>query len=194
MEKVFQKINMASKILQDPSLDISGAVATVKYVKDGLTSLKESSAWEEMHTDAVAMANEAKVNIAPPSTRHHRRVPQWLEDHYYSLGQRIEAQTIDPNRNYYNELLLPIVDSMVKELNQRFSDTTTTVFDGALSFSPASTSFLCSDTLFKMKICYDLCNEDGDGDLVEECTLAKQIVQERVSKSPDSLKTSIDVL
>ena len=54
------------------------------------------------------------------SHHHHQGITgELLGDHYFTLGERNEARTIDPNINYFNELLLPVTDSLIKELDQR---------------------------------------------------------------------------
>ena len=195
LEKVFQRVNIASKALQDPGLDVCGAVSTIKNTRERLEALKEQAAWNAIYSDAVKLATDAVVPVTPPPNRRHRSVPRWLEEHYFSIGPRAQAQVINPSQDYQNELLLPIVESMIKEIDQRFSDSSTDVFDGALSFSPLSSSFLCSEKLFSMGLHYDLCSEtDGSSDLAEECLHAQKVIKEKQDHSSGTLEMSIDVL
>ena len=58
------------------------------------------------------------------------------------------------------------------------------IFEGALSFSPSSSSFLCSKKIFSMGLHYDLCSEsDGNSELEEECLYAHRIMLAEDMKS-----------
>ena len=76
LEVVFQRVNLASKALQDPRLEISGGITTIKHTREGLVALKEQKAWNDIYSDATKTANGVKIPVTPPSNRCRRNVPQ----------------------------------------------------------------------------------------------------------------------
>ena len=63
LEKVFQRVNLASKALQDPRLDISGGITTIKHTRERLVALKEQKAGDDIYSDATKTANDVKIPV-----------------------------------------------------------------------------------------------------------------------------------
>ena len=63
------------KALQDPGLDISGCITTIKH---------RERACDNIYSDATKTANDAKIPVTP-SNRRHCNIPQWLERYYFQL-------------------------------------------------------------------------------------------------------------
>ena len=75
VEVVFERVNIASKVLQDPRLDVSGAGSTIAHLREKLIALKDQRQ-QEVFSGATNLASKCEINVTPPPPRHNRRAPR----------------------------------------------------------------------------------------------------------------------
>jgi len=140
------KIHGVSMQLQSATLDTGKAVLLVESLVDSLKEFRISdSALDQFFTLAEMQCNksgiEAKFHTATRRVNRVRRMPPTLNSSVVlqSVGQR---DAVDSKESFKQHVFYVILDSMIGELENRFSSNASSVMLGIQCLNPIDESFL----------------------------------------------------
>ena len=110
---ILYQINHVSKILQSPSVSLETLKRETSAVKEYLENFRESGL-AACQTDAREIAENLEIDRTFPEKRQRKTTRQFLYE-----GREETHST--PDEHFKRELFLPLVDTALNSLNDRFS-------------------------------------------------------------------------
>lgn len=186
MHRVLGMTDKASKLLQDPSSDLSGTRLLIEELKSSIqcciddTEL-DGTLWQRIWSDAMAVVEKHELD---QSRRFGKK----------RLSRRSAESELSPVEDACEHLFLPFMKSILNELNERFNFDTYIVYDGVCCFNPAHCLFLDPVKTVEFGKLYG-CNLD---ELAGEIVVAARAVERRQNELKDDgcvgLATVLDVV
>ena len=132
---------------KDPSLDYVRGEHLVKSIIEQISELRSEKAFSQIYEKAKQFSDRNGIDlIQQHSVRRAIKVPDRFKDCTIdsTLGHRQElSSTID----YIDRLYFPLIDSILVELNDRFSSTTLSMIKSMSAVYPESENFLNVDVI-----------------------------------------------
>jgi hypothetical protein len=167
--------------LQETSLDLAKALLRVNSLRDVLKSDRQSS--EQPSLLFAAAQNQCqKCSIEmTPAVRRQRQLSRRLQNSVVieTVGCR---PSIDSEHSFVCNLYNPVLDALLTELNDRFSNESIAIMCGIQALNPVDNSFLKADMLEPFAVIYSGNTED----LRHECHQLKRVI-ERAGKERTNL-------
>ena len=157
--------------LQSKQLDLAKAADLVLATKSTLTEFRTDSQWDSIYKYAVEVANLHSINVELPRPCRRKRQPRRLEGGVVleSTGLR-DVVSLLLSEQLKVTLFLPVLDSMLSELERRFSDKNVMHMRAIQACAPGSEHFLEADHIAPLADSYGL----NRSSLPMECSLAKR--------------------
>ena len=150
---ILEKVNKVSKQLQDQQTDLGKAAQLISSLREDLVDIRNSNL-TDVYADSISeLCN--KCNI-PLTTLCKRRKPKHFEESivFECTGQRPAASS--PSGRLINSYY-PILDCLISELDNRFSNESAVIFRGISALCPGGQTFLSTHDL--KKLCYCLLSQ-----------------------------------
>ena len=144
-ERIFSITAKLSDLLQAEHLNYAAAAACIRATKETIQSLRCEEEWKKLWDEAVSMATNYGVAVESMRPRRNRRLPERLEDAV------LTAETIGnrdaPVQEYRVQVYYSTLDTILEEMNSRFSDTNLSLLCAMQALLPTSDKFMDVDTL-----------------------------------------------
>lgn len=129
LEEVLRVVHVTHKRLQGVSTTMADAASAVKSLRTHLQRCREGSSWEAMWMQVKRFCEDFSGAESSPQTGGKRkrtsRTPAGLSQYLVpsTLGQRDENETHceSESQTFKCQLYLPVLDTMLAELDRRFS-------------------------------------------------------------------------
>ena len=132
--------------------------------------------WKKLWDEAVSIATNYGVAVESMRPRRNRRLPERLEDAV------ITAETIGnrdaPVLDYRVQVYYSTLDTILEEMNSRFSDTNLSLLCAMQALLPTSDKFMDVDTLHPFLQHYEI----NASEVQVEVMTAKRLLQNSKSK------------
>ena len=144
--------------LQSPTLELASAVDLVNSVISCLQEKRCEKTFADLWEDAQTLWNSLSLNIVSRPTRE-KQLTQ-------SLKQFVVESTVGIRENMHDAeqfctgLYYEMIDNMLEELNERFSNNAFAIFEGVSALNPKSPSFLNYDKLINMAEHYGITDKN----------------------------------
>ena len=136
IDKLFSITGKLSDLLQSEQINYAAAATCIEATKTTSTSLRTESEWQKIYDTAVEIAESNNISI--PLTQQRRRAPP------ASLSSIAIQETTGMRANigeYRTSIFYATIDSLIGELNSRFSETNIAILQSLQSLIPSSSSF-----------------------------------------------------
>ncbi|CAF1366267.1 unnamed protein product [Rotaria sordida] len=160
MHKIFGPIKILSNQLQDESLDFGKAKQLISSIIEQMKSYRDENLFQSLYCKVVQFCEENGIDISQkPRQRRQKKVPARFNDSIVTstTGHRYYA---DNEQQYCTTLYFPLIDSVLIELNHRFSRETMEVLTSISSLCPKNEKFLDFEILKPFALHLDI-NPDG---------------------------------
>ena len=162
--------------LQSRQIDLAKAADLVLATVSTLKEMRSDSQWDHLfkYVKDAAVLHSISVDLPRPCRR--KQLPRRLQDGVVleSTGARCMTSS-SLSDHFKNTLYLPVLDTMLSELQRRFSDKNLKHMRAVQAFSPNSTQFLDPSRLGTLADSYGL----DKSTLVMECSLARHTLDVR---------------
>ncbi|EEQ99696.1 hypothetical protein Pmar_PMAR010959, partial [Perkinsus marinus ATCC 50983] len=134
MNRVLRMTDKDSKLLQDPSADLSKTRLLIEELKSSMGCCIEDTdndgtLWQKIWSDAMSVVDEHQLD---QSRRFGKR----------RLVRRSSKSELTLMEDAREHLFLPFMESILRELNERFNFYSYAVYDGVCCFNPTHSYFL----------------------------------------------------
>ena len=109
-----------------------------------LESLRSETEWQRLWDQAVQLAESLQITITPVRLRRHRQIPSSLSHSVIDTTTGVRNQAA----NYRTSVYYTSLDTLLGELNNRFSETNLSLLRSLQSLVPTSNSFLQVSSLY----------------------------------------------
>ena len=136
-----------SNVLQSKSIDLSAASCLIQSTIDTFNGLRSDEYWGLIWDEIQAFVKQYK--ISPPRHNHRqRRPPSTLNDFIVTdtIGST-ESLTSSHCEHYKITVYFAVLDVIISEMNERFSDINLSLMKAVCALSPKSDNFLSLATL-----------------------------------------------
>lgn len=187
--KVLGDTKYLSDLLQSPNTDLLRAVDLIEALRQTFDEYRnEEKHFDELWDIVVEICGKCSI----PITVRLKRVTQTtraLDDSFVAstLGQRSQVDSKDAFRR---RIFLPIMDSLICEMDKRFSKSSIQIMKGIQGLNPASDVFLREDVVVL------LAEEYGSDvqDLENELKQAKRLLARYKDNGTNSPSSLIDLV
>ncbi|CAF2998956.1 unnamed protein product [Rotaria sp. Silwood2] len=164
VHKIFGIIKVLSDQLKAKSIDFCKAQCLIKSVIAQIADLRNEQAFSYMYLKVTSFCKEHDVDIlSTPRAQRNRKLSIRFKDVFIStsIGQRDNVNNED---QYRTNLYYPLIDSILIELNDRFSFENMQILNGISALCPDSDNFLKIDVLkpFALQMKTDLHSLDNE--------------------------------
>uniref|UniRef100_A0A1X7TPX0 Uncharacterized protein n=1 Tax=Amphimedon queenslandica TaxID=400682 RepID=A0A1X7TPX0_AMPQE len=149
---LFSITGKLSDLLQSEQLNYAAAATCIEATKITLVNLRTESEWQLIWDTAVQLAESNDVTVSTISTSRQRRVPFLLS---HSVIEETTGGRADINQ-YRTSVYYATIDSLLGELNSRFSETNISLLQSLHCLVPSSPSFLHVPSLLPFLNHYDI--------------------------------------
>ena len=135
-----------------------------------METLRTEAKWQELWVTAVQLAESQEITITPIRPRRQRQSPA-------SLSNSLVETTTGVRNNiteYRTSVYYASIDSMLGELNNRFSETNLSLLQSLQSLVPTATSFLQISSLLPFLRHYDIDIDGVTSEVVTATTFLKE--------------------
>ena len=149
--------------LQSPKLQLASAIDLVKAVVATLTDARCPEEFEKLWLEGNALWDKI-VSVKKTRQVRQRQQSRLFDDFVVEapLGQR---ETLEDSTEFCTQVYYPVIDILITEINERFSDISCAVFEGISALNPKSAKFLDYELLSKMALHYGINTTDLEGEL-----------------------------
>ena len=160
--------------LQATSLDLAAAVDLIQVVAIRLTELRSEEEFEKLWVKVTELTASCDIPLPEMRRKRHGKAPARLQDAVVmeTTGQR---QDLSEKREFRTQVYYPVLDSIIGEMDRRFSSMNCGIMAGIQSLNPMSESFLNSDVLTAFAEAY----ESSTDDLKHELHQAKRLIERK---------------
>ena len=173
-ERIFSITGNLSNLLQSQTINYAAAATSISATKTSLETLRNETEWKGIWDSAVELAGRQEITITPIRSRRQRHPPSSLS---HSVIDTTTGIRPDPATDYCTSIYYASIDTLLGELNRRFSETNLLLLKSLQSLVPTSASFLQVSTLSPFLHHYDI---DLDG-VTSEVVTAKSFLKEASS-------------
>lgn len=183
--KVLGDTKCLSDLLQSPNTDLLRAVDLIEALRQRFEEYRnEKNHLDELWNTIVEICGKCSI----PITVRLKRVTQTtraLDDSFVTstLGQRSQVDSKDAFRR---RIFLPIMDSLISEMEKRFSKSSIQIMKGIQGLNPASDVFLREDVVVLLAEAYGSNVQDLENELKQAQRLFARY-KEHETNSPSSL-------
>ena len=130
------------RFVSEKSIDFVGAQSLINVFLGEISVLRNEDEFSKLFDWMNRFSSDCDIDLnAQMRQRRARMVPNQLKD--YSVDSTItERDSIDNESTYKISLFHPVIDSILLEINNRFSRTDTDILRGMSSLSPDSQQIL----------------------------------------------------
>ena len=149
-----------SDTLQSPSLDLAMAVDLVSALKDSFQEYRKETFVDNLWKSIVDTATKCNIAIENAEKKRSQKVNSRLGGSVITstLGQR---KCNDGDKDSFRRTIFyPIVDTILGELDRRFSKDNCEIMRGIQALNPKSTCFLQEEAVFRLGEIYESDSED----------------------------------
>ena len=149
-----------SDTLQSPSLDLAMAVDLVSALKDSFQEYRKETFVDNLWKSIVDTATKCNIAIENAEKKRSQKVNSRLGGSVITstLGQR---KCNDGDKDSFRRTIFyPIVDTILGELDRRFSKVNCEIMRGIQALNPKSTCFLQEEAVFRLGEIYESDSED----------------------------------
>ncbi|CAF2121474.1 unnamed protein product [Rotaria magnacalcarata] len=142
IHKILGPIKILSNQLQDESLDFETARELISSIVAQMKSYRDDSTFESLYSKVAQFCTENQIDISQKSRqRRQKQVPARFNDCIATLitGHREYA---DNEEQYRTTIYYPLIDSVLIELNHRFSNANMEILISISSLCPKNEKFL----------------------------------------------------
>ena len=193
--KFLGMIQILSAHLQSPDVDLGRAVSLLDALREELQDLRNNvETAEELFSAAEKQCADIEISITFTAARGRRRrqLPDRLQsDSAFvetSVGHREEIS----NRDVFRiEIILPVIDCLMSELNRRFSDQACAIMQGIQALNPSGDCFLNIAKLDQFAKQYDSDLDDFHHELHQ---LDRMLQRNKAKEESSPLHTLLDLV
>jgi hypothetical protein len=149
-----------SDTLQSPSLDLAMALDLVSALKDSFQEYRKETFVDNLWKSIVDTATKCNIAIENAEKKRSQKVNSRLGGSVITstLGQR---KCNDGDKDSFRRTIFyPIVDTILGELDRRFSKVNCEIMRGIQALNPKSTCFLQEEAVFRLGEIYESDSED----------------------------------
>ena len=149
-----------SDTLQSPSLDLAMALDLVSALKDSFQEYRKETFVDNLWKSIVDTATKCNIAIENAEKKRSQKVNSRLGGSVITstLGQR---KCNDGDKDSFRRTIFyPIVDTILGELDRRFSKVNCEIMRGIQALNPKSTCFLQEEAVFRLGEMYESDSED----------------------------------
>uniref|UniRef100_A0A8C2HB86 Uncharacterized protein n=1 Tax=Cyprinus carpio TaxID=7962 RepID=A0A8C2HB86_CYPCA len=178
-----------SDTLQSPSLDLAMAVDLVSALKDSFQGYTSETFVDNLWKSIVNTATKCNIAIENAEKKRSQKVNSRLGGSVITstLGQR---KCNDGDKDSFRRTIFyPIVDTILGELDRRFSKDNCEIMRGIQSLDPKSTCFLQEEAVFYLGEIYVSDSED----LSHELHQKRRLLQRKQQSGMPNLSGTVDL-
>ena len=167
--KIFSITGNLSNLLQTEQLHYAGAASCIEATKITLYNLRSESEWQKIWDEAVTLARAHEVEVVP--IRRRRRFPTYLANNV------VEAHTGDSTSvdEYRTVVFYATIDTLLQDLNDRFSELNLSLLKSLQALVPNSNSFLNLSFLQPFLTHYGIDEDSISSELLTASTLLQKV-------------------
>ncbi|CAF5104178.1 unnamed protein product, partial [Rotaria magnacalcarata] len=147
MDRLLGKIKILSDQLKSKSLDFGTAHSLISAVINQISELRNEEEFSKLYDQIVEFSGENNIDLNNKMKERRARKTSTRFNNCLitcTIGQREEIN----NKNKYRIFVFyPVIDSILIEINDRFSKTNMDILRSVSSLSPDSSKFLEIDEL-----------------------------------------------
>ncbi|XP_077053348.1 zinc finger MYM-type protein 1-like [Siphateles boraxobius] len=185
--KVLGDTKLLSDMLQSPSLDLARAVELIEALQDTFKNYREESFCDELWRDILNTAQKCNISIENVEKRQ-RKTSSRLQGSVVTSTVGGHRSDQDDKDGFRKNIFYPILDSVIGELQKRFSKPNCNIMRGVQALHPNSNSFLQESPFFSFAEIYE---SDLD-DLKHELHQAKRILERKRKEGMQSLTSILE--
>lgn len=155
-----------SELLQSPNLDLLSAVDLIETLRETFEEHRnEDEYFDELWNTVIHTCETCNIPITVRLKRA-KQTPRALNDSYVTstLGHRSQVNGKDAFRT---NIFLPIMDSIIGEMQKRFSTSSCNIMKGLQGLNPISNHFLKEDIVLLLAEAYGSNIEDLKNELAQ---------------------------
>lgn len=185
--KLFGNTKLLSDLLQSPSVDLAMAVDMVESLCDTFQEYRTETFCDQLWHDIVETAKQCNIAIQDGEKRS-QKVSSRLGGSYVTCTIGLRKDNYDKD-TFRQRLLYPILDSLIGEMNRRFSKPNCLIMKGIQALHPKSTTFLQDEQVFGLSEIYGCDHED----LTHELHQARRILKRKAESGAAQLTSILDL-
>ncbi|CAF1448894.1 unnamed protein product [Rotaria sordida] len=165
IHKILGHIKILSSQLQDISLDYGKARQLISSVIEQIKSYRDDNSFESLYSKVVQFCKENDIDISQkPRQRRQKKVPPRFNDCIVTstTGHR---DYVDNQEQYRTTIYYPLIDSVLIELNHRFSSETMELLSSISSLCPKNEKFLDFEILKPFALHLDINSDELQNEL-----------------------------
>ncbi|CAM4665821.1 unnamed protein product [Leuciscus chuanchicus] len=178
-----------SDTLQSPSLDLAMAVDLVSAIKDSFQEYRSETFVDTLWKSIVDTATKCNIAIENAEKKRSQKVNSRLGGSVITstLGQR---KCNDGDKDSFRRTIFyPIVDTILGELDRRFSKDNCEIMRGIQALDPKSTCFLQEEAVFRLGEIYESDSED----LSHELHQTRRLLQRKQQSGMPNLSGIVEL-
>ena len=163
--------NRLSEQLQCKDLDLAAAANLVSATMSTLNSLRSDKEWSHLYSYICDVAKLYCISSGNSRPTRTRNLPQYLRNGEVIPLENIQTSSIP---DFKTSFYYPILDCILLEFKERFSDNSLQIMRAVQCCSPISPDFLDPEELFQFSQLYNI-----NVTLETESTLAKATIESK---------------
>ena len=138
--KVLGEAKFLSEMLQSPNVDLTKAADLTETLRQTFEEYRKEESFNELWNTVIKTCNDCNISTIAQSKRT-RHTSSRLHDSLVTstVGQRTH---IDSKDYFRIGIFTPVVDSMIREMDRRFSKFSSNIMRGIQALNPSSNGFL----------------------------------------------------
>ena len=173
LSKLFGETKLLSDMLQSQTVDLARAVDLVNALVQTLKDHRQESFFDKLWDEALTICEHC--DSAPSVAKRQTMLSTRLSG-YCTLSTIGQREVERDKAMFCTSFFYPVIDSMLKELNRRFSNTNCELMTSIQSLNPQSDAFLKETNVFSFGRLY---NADID-DLGHELHQFKRVLDRKI--------------
>ena len=173
LSKLFAETKLLSDMLQSQTVDLARAVDLVNALVQTLKDHRQESFFDKLWDEALTICEHC--DSAPSVAKRQTMLSTRLSG-YCTLSTVGQREVERDKAMFCTSFFYPVIDSMLKELNRRFSNTNCELMTSIQSLNPQSDAFLKETNVFSFGRLY---NADID-DLGHELHQFKRVLDRKI--------------
>ncbi|XP_056453653.1 zinc finger MYM-type protein 1-like isoform X2 [Gadus chalcogrammus] len=186
--KVFGDTKLLSELLQSPSVDLAMAADMVESLLDTFQEYRTETFTDKLWHDIVETAKQCNIAVENVEKKRAHKVSTKLGGSYVTCTIGLRKGNADKD-SFRQGLLYPILDTLVSEMERRFSKMNCSVMRGIQALNPKSSTFLQDDQVFDFGTIYGCDKED----LTHELHQARRILSRKAESGAAQLGNILDL-
>lgn len=186
--KVFGDTKLLSDLLQSPSVDLAMAADMVESLLDTFQEYRTETFSDKLWHDIVKTAKQCNIAVGNVEKKRAHKVSTKLGGSYVTCTIGLRKGNADKD-TFRQGLLYPILDTLVSEMERRFSKINCSVMRGIQALNPKSSTFLQDDQVFDFGKIYGCDKED----LTHELHQARRTLSRKAESGAAQLGNILDL-